>query len=126
MKYETLELSKVKEVRTNAEYYLKRLNDPEIKLVQVRQYVGELYHCWKALEGVSKSYHIRRARNILLKGFKEITVGSRMVDRLMFSGMRMNGSVWQLSQVWGKFLVEMAKYDLLEARDAISTSRNAF
>jgi hypothetical protein len=81
--------------------------------------LGKLFYYYHDLEEFKHVPEIKRARNILFKGFKKLTTGSRMSDRLYISKYEMQGSKFDLMEVYRRFLREMKRLDYLWCKELI-------
>lgn len=79
--------------------------------------LGKLFYYYHDLEEFNHVPEIKRARNILLKGFKGLTTGSRMIDRLYISKYEIQGSKFDLMEVYRRFIREMKRLDYIWCKE---------
>lgn len=105
------ELNPVFDVVTRMEQRLFELEHPECNHECVLEGLAKLYSYSIELEPYLYWWQLKRAYNILIKGFKGLTYGTRMSDRLNLAKWEMQGTKADLIIVYKKFIREMKRFD---------------
>jgi len=96
---------------TRMEQGLMELEHPDCTSKKVLECLSKLYYYAVDLEPHCHWWQVKRAYNILMKGFKRLTEGTRMCDRLYLAKYEMQGTKSDLIIVYKKFIREMKRFD---------------
>lgn len=88
------------------------LENPNCDKRTILENLSKLYYYACELEPHCHWWEIKRCYNILMRGFKQLTDGSRIVDRLQLAKYEMQGSKGDLICIYRKFIREMKRFDL--------------
>lgn len=109
------QLATVFNVVESMERRVDELERPEVKHQYVLECLSKLYSYSVDLEPHCHWRELRRANNILLHGYKGLTVGTRMCDRQQLSAYAMQGTVDDLVRVYKKFIREVKRFEFMLA-----------
>jgi hypothetical protein len=105
------ELTPAFAIVTRMEERLMELEHPDCTSKKVLECLAKLYYYAGDLEPHYHWWQVKRASNILIKGFKRLTEGTRMGDRLCLAKYEMQGTKSDLIIVYKKFIREMKRFD---------------
>lgn len=98
----------------------QRLNDltrDDCPKQEVLENLAKLYYYHVDLQPHFHWKQIKRASNKMLRGFKRLTEGTRMSDRLQLAKYEMQGSKAELICIYRQFIRDMKRVDFMIADD---------
>ena len=103
--------SEVKAIVDRIEERLIELRQPEVSQQLLLENVSKLYAYAQDLQPHNHWKEVKRGQNVLLKGFKNLTVGTRLSDRLHLAKYEIQGNKDDIILAYKKFLRVMKKFD---------------